>query len=203
MEEWESSRKMAKGGETDGIEEGTMIWVEPTGEGLKESSPAANWIEERQRVKLLEYAPNQGTLDVIDVELSDGTQDTIYDFNIAGTSERGGKIKSARARDRKYTSQEGHEQRYKGKRKSRVRGYMERGGKVSKLPKEVEEYLNKSTMFNMFGLVNLASLKAVTKTHLSNAELKKRIKETFDDEVAGGIEFMGEGEMASSSLSNT
>jgi len=41
------------------------------------------------------------------------------------------KKNAAHAKERKYTSQQGHEQAYKGKRKSKVEGYKEEGGKIN------------------------------------------------------------------------
>jgi len=42
------------------------------------------------------------------------------------------KKNAAHAKERKYTSQQGHEQAYKGKRKSKVVGYKEAGGVLEK-----------------------------------------------------------------------
>ncbi len=52
------------------------------------------------------------------------------------------------------------------------------------LPKSVEQHLNKNTMFNMFGAVNLAALRASTGTRLSNETLKERIQARFGHEMA-------------------
>jgi hypothetical protein len=62
---------------------GTYVYVKPTASGVKDSYPAANWINNETKVKLLDDAV-QGTLDVSDVELEDGTEESIYGFNIVG-----------------------------------------------------------------------------------------------------------------------
>ena len=67
-----------------GFEAGTRVIVEPTRAGSKRSLPAANWVTSRRVVTLNEYAPNAGTLDVLDVTLSDGSEESIYDMNIVG-----------------------------------------------------------------------------------------------------------------------
>jgi len=60
-----------------------------------------------------------------------------------------------------------------------------------KLPKNVEEHLNRNTMFNMFGLVNILSLKACTGCEIEDEKLKKLIGERFDSEMATEkVEFM-------------
>ena len=48
-----------------------------------------------------------------------------------------------------------------------------------KLPKKVEEYIEKNSAFNMFGLLNLSSLRAVTGTRLSSVVLKERIRAQY------------------------
>ncbi len=63
--------------------------------------------------------------------------------------------------------------------------------KSKKLPKEIEEYLDKSLLFNKFGLVNLAVVKANTNTTLSDEELKKLIQARFGKEMSNGkVEFL-------------
>ena len=64
------------------IPAGSYIWVEPTPKGMKNSYPATKWLVKKMKVKLIDDAPNQGTLDVLDVELPDGSEESIYDFNI-------------------------------------------------------------------------------------------------------------------------
>jgi hypothetical protein len=61
---------------------------------------------------------------------------------------------------------------------------------TKKLPKKVEDYLNKNTTFNMVGALNLNLLRVVTKTRLDSKELKKRIRARFRKEIVGKIEFM-------------
>jgi len=65
-----------------GLRKGTKILIEPTGMGLKKSYPATNWLKKKMVVELMEYAPHQGTLDVVDVRLPTGKTESIYDFNI-------------------------------------------------------------------------------------------------------------------------
>lgn len=63
----------------------SFVLVGPTGSGLQGSYPASRWIKNLEVVKLLEDAPHQGTLDVIDViRMSNGKEESIYDFNIIG-----------------------------------------------------------------------------------------------------------------------
>jgi len=66
----------------EGFEPGTFVLVKPTASGLQASYPAAKWLTKEMVVKLLDYAPFDGTLDVLDVELADGTEESVYDFNI-------------------------------------------------------------------------------------------------------------------------
>jgi len=47
-----------------------------------------------------------------------------------GMFAKGGKLDPAHAKERKYTSQQGHEQSYKGKRKSKVVSYKAEGGEI-------------------------------------------------------------------------
>lgn len=63
------------------IEEGTKVRVRPTPEGSKKSYPAANWIKTPETVTLLEGAA-PGALDVVDVRRADGSEESIYAFNI-------------------------------------------------------------------------------------------------------------------------
>jgi len=65
-----------------GLEPGTKVKVTPTAPGLVESYPAAKWLTQDAEVTLVDYAPNEGTLDVIDVMLPSGQVESIYDFNI-------------------------------------------------------------------------------------------------------------------------
>jgi len=65
--------------------------------------------------------------------------------------------------------------------------------KAKKLPKIIEQDLNRNTMFNMFGLVNLAALRSRTGTRLKDDDLKERIQNRFGHEMATGkVEFMVE-----------
>ena len=63
--------------------------------------------------------------------------------------------------------------------------------KKKKLPKNIEQDLNRNTTFNMFGLVNLSALRARTGTRLKDEDLKERIQNRFGSEmVTGEVEFM-------------
>lgn len=63
--------------------------------------------------------------------------------------------------------------------------------KTKKLPKNIEQDLNRNTMFNMFGLVNISALRARTGTKLKDEDLKQRIQTRFGHEMATGeVEFM-------------
>jgi hypothetical protein len=69
----------------EGYQPGTRVKIKPTASGLKRSYPAANWITQTTTiVTLKDYAPNSQTLDVLDVTLADGREESIYDFNIIG-----------------------------------------------------------------------------------------------------------------------
>lgn len=64
---------------------GTKVRVRATAPGLRRSYPAADWLTGERVVKLLEDAPGEGTLDVIDVDAADGDDNrSVYDFNILG-----------------------------------------------------------------------------------------------------------------------
>lgn len=63
--------------------------------------------------------------------------------------------------------------------------------KAKKLPKNIEQALIRNTAFNMFGLVNISSLRASTGTKLKTEDLKERIQNRFGREmVTGEVEFM-------------
>lgn len=63
---------------------------------------------------------------------------------------------------------------------------------IKPLPEHVDSYVKKNTAFNMFGLLNLSALKAVTGTTLSNTELKKRINHKYAHQFPNNrIEFNG------------
>lgn len=62
--------------------------------------------------------------------------------------------------------------------------------KKKKLPENIEKDLKRNTMFNMFGLVNLSSLRSRTGTRLKDEDLKQRIQDRFGHElVTGKVEF--------------
>lgn len=62
---------------------------------------------------------------------------------------------------------------------------------AKKLPKKVEQHVDKSPLFNMFGLINLNVVRISTKTRLSSKELKSRIVARFSSECVGNrIEFI-------------
>lgn len=60
---------------------GQRVVVKPTAPGVRDSYPAANWLREPSPVTLLEGCL-KGTLDVVDVQLEDGTRESVYAFNI-------------------------------------------------------------------------------------------------------------------------
>lgn len=63
--------------------------------------------------------------------------------------------------------------------------------KTKKLPKTIEQDLNKNSMFNMLGLVSISALRARTGTKLKDEDLKQRIQARFGHEMATGeVEFM-------------
>ena len=66
------------------LKAGTLIVVKPTAPGIRQSYPAADWVKSETIVRLKEDAPNENTLDVLDVEPVDGDDPnlSIYDFNI-------------------------------------------------------------------------------------------------------------------------
>jgi len=82
MEAHAKAQARQQGYKIEYLSAGTRVLVTPTGEGSKSSYPAANWITGPTKVTLLEDAPNEGTLDVLDVRLDDGREESIYDFNI-------------------------------------------------------------------------------------------------------------------------
>ena len=82
MEAHAKAQARQQGYRIEYLSAGTRVWVKPTGSGVRDSYPAANWITNAKQVTLLEDAPNEGTLDVIDVRLDDGSEESIYDFNI-------------------------------------------------------------------------------------------------------------------------
>lgn len=63
--------------------------------------------------------------------------------------------------------------------------------KTKKLPKTIEQDLNRNAMFNIFGFVNISTLRARTGTKLKDEDLKQRIQACFGHEmVTGEVEFM-------------
>lgn len=64
------------------ISKGTWVVVEPTNYDLRKSYPAADWIKCPTVVLLLDDAPADGTLDVLDVQTQIGEELSIYDFNV-------------------------------------------------------------------------------------------------------------------------
>ena len=64
--------------------------------------------------------------------------------------------------------------------------------KTKKLPENVIQFLDKNSAFNIFGLVNISSLKASTGCTIDDAKLKKLIIANFSEQMAQGeIEFIG------------
>ena len=62
---------------------------------------------------------------------------------------------------------------------------------MKKLPKKIEQELNRNTLFNMMGLVNISALRARTGTRLKDDDLKERIQAKFGHEMATGeVEFV-------------
>jgi len=71
----------------NGYPKGTIVRVRITASGLRRSYPAANWLTGERSVTLLEDAPGEGTLDVLDVSTvinGERVTESIYDFNIIG-----------------------------------------------------------------------------------------------------------------------
>jgi hypothetical protein len=70
------------------IPKGTRVMVTPTARAFRQNLPAANWLGDDTTgkpttvVTLVDDAPNERTLDVIDVLTEDGRNESIYDFNI-------------------------------------------------------------------------------------------------------------------------
>lgn len=63
--------------------------------------------------------------------------------------------------------------------------------KKNKLPQNVIDHLNKNLMFNKFGLINIASLKAQTDCEIPDDKLKKLIQNKFGEEMTTGeVSFM-------------
>jgi hypothetical protein len=63
---------------------------------------------------------------------------------------------------------------------------------MAKLPKDIEQHLQKNFTFNTFGIVNIGALRASVNTNMSTAELKQAINERFAKEMVGGaIEYIG------------
>lgn len=62
---------------------------------------------------------------------------------------------------------------------------------TKKLPRKVEQHVDKSPLFNMFGLINLNAVRSFTGTRLSSEELKSRICARFSNECVGNrIDFI-------------
>lgn len=60
---------------------GQKVVVKQTADGVRNSYPAANWLINPTTVTLLEDCLS-GTLDVVNVQLEDGTKESVYSFNI-------------------------------------------------------------------------------------------------------------------------
>ena len=73
------------------MNEGQLVIIECVGLNASYSYPASNWLplivgqNGTMEVELMEYAPCEGTLDVIDVKLPSGKIESIYDFQIVGS----------------------------------------------------------------------------------------------------------------------
>ena len=63
------------------VNKGSKVILDPTVNALKETYPAANWITDTVTATLLEDCV-VGTLDVFDVKTEDGSEESIYGFNI-------------------------------------------------------------------------------------------------------------------------
>jgi len=52
----------------------------------RERLPANKWLApgKIERVRMIDYAPNQRTLDVVDVQRANGSVESVYDFQIVG-----------------------------------------------------------------------------------------------------------------------
>lgn len=64
------------------IKRGNYVEIEPIGSGLIQSYPAGKWVKKNQTVQLIDDAPNQQTLDMLDVKTLSGDEESIYDFQI-------------------------------------------------------------------------------------------------------------------------
>lgn len=58
------------------------------------------------------------------------------------------------------------------------------------IPKEVANYVDNSLLFNKFGVINLKAVRGITKTTLTDEELKEAINEHFGKEFSNGIEYL-------------
>ena len=57
--------------------------------------------------------------------------------------------------------------------------------------KEVEKYVDNSLLFSKFGVVNLKAVRGITKTDLTDEQLKEAIDARFGNEFAPGkIEYL-------------
>lgn len=74
------------------LEKGEFVKVHPTPRALQNTYPAANWIDREQIVRLEEFAPNAGSLDVLNVTTENGTPESIYDFNITESAHKVAKV---------------------------------------------------------------------------------------------------------------
>ena len=73
------------------IPAGTRVRIRITPSGIAHLYPVASWVKNEQTVLLLDDAPNENTLDVLDVrpqlEHARSGDYSIYDFNIIGVVE--------------------------------------------------------------------------------------------------------------------
>lgn len=58
------------------------------------------------------------------------------------------------------------------------------------IPIKIEKYLKYNFTFNKFGIVNINIIRSVSKTKLSDEELKEAINKRFASEMTGQIEFI-------------
>lgn len=66
------------------FEAGERVRVVPTPEGIRESGPAAAWLDAGEQIVTLNEDACAGGWDVYGVTREDGSEETIYGFNIAG-----------------------------------------------------------------------------------------------------------------------
>ena len=57
------------------------------------------------------------------------------------------------------------------------------------LDEKVINHLNKSSIFNMFGIVNIGAVKGITECKIEDSLFKFMVKDRFDHEMMDGVSF--------------